>query len=98
MLKKDKKKVLNEEWSDERIKSFLQAQLPQGESEDFHALVKAYRSMRVEDFERFVCFFTEAGRNLNARGQQGETIYTQVCQHPLSKRYAEALQAAGATT
>jgi len=38
VLKKDKKKVLGEYFSDERIKSFLQFSPPDGTDPDFHVL------------------------------------------------------------
>ena len=49
-------KVTDEVWDDERVKRFLDLQ-PSGEDADFHVLVKAYRGMRPEDFERFLGFF-----------------------------------------
>lgn len=58
----DKPKVIGEEWSDERVKSFL-AITPYDSNinPDFNALIKAYQAMIAEDFDRFVGFFVEAG-------------------------------------
>ncbi|GGE63876.1 hypothetical protein GCM10011533_15410 [Streptosporangium jomthongense] len=91
----DKPKVIGEEWSDERVKSFLVAE-PRGEGSDYTALLKAYRAMRAEDFERFVGFFVEAGGNLNDTGEDGETILDLVSQHRKGKDYAIALEKVGA--
>ena len=57
MGKKDKEKVLDEVWTEERVHSFLDIQPPAGEDPDFHALLSAYRSMRLENFEQFLSFF-----------------------------------------
>ncbi|WP_404366321.1 PA4642 family protein [Marinobacter sp.] len=93
----EKPKVIGEEWSDERVKSFLfispyDARI----NPDFNALLKAYQAMRAFDFERFVGFFTEAGRDINALSESGETILDHVSEHRRSTEYARALRAAGA--
>lgn len=93
----EKPKVIGEEWSDERVKSFLfispyDARI----NPDFHVLIKAYQAMRAEDFERFIGFFTAAGRDLNATNANGQTILDHIGEHRRSVAYAEALAAAGA--
>ena len=95
----DKPKVIGEEWSDERVKSFLALEpYDSAINADFNALLKAYQAMRAEDFERFVGFFVEAGRDLNAQNQQGETILDLISQHRRSTAYADILKTAGART
>ena len=84
----DKPKVIDEEWSDERVKSHLITQ-PGGEGSDYIVLLKAYQAMRAKDFERFVGFFMEAGGNLNDTGDF-------VSQHRKGTDYARALESAGA--
>ncbi|MBQ0748304.1 MAG: PA4642 family protein [Marinobacter sp.] len=91
----DKPKVIDEEWSDERVKSHLITQ-PGGEGSDYIVLLKAYQAMRAKDFERFVGFFMEAGGNLNDTGETGETILDFVSQHRKGTDYARALESAGA--
>ncbi|MDS1308963.1 PA4642 family protein [Marinobacter xiaoshiensis] len=91
----DKPKVIGEEWSDERVKAYLPGQ-PSEEGSDYTALLKAYRAMRAEDFERFVGFFVEAGGNLNATDEAGETLLDLVSQHRKGTDYARALESAGA--
>ena len=51
--RKDKKKVVGEPMTDEQIKVFLDFPPEEGENPDFHVLLKAYRALRAEDFERF---------------------------------------------
>ncbi|SFR65730.1 hypothetical protein SAMN05216203_2256 [Marinobacter daqiaonensis] len=90
-------KVIGEEWSDERVKSFLflspyDARI----NPDHHVLIKAYQAMRAEDFARFIGFFVEAGRDLNALDEQGETILDHVSRHKRMTDYADTLRAAGA--
>ncbi len=96
-LKKDKQKVLGEVFDDARIKTFLQFQAPEGIDENFHLLEKAYRGMKAENFETFIKFFLEQGRNINAKGPNGCTILAEVLTHRQSEEYADILKAAGAT-
>ena len=70
-LKKDKQKVLGEVFNDEQVKTFLDVTAPAGVDVDFHCLEKAYRGMVAENFATFVRFFTDAGRNINAKTQKG---------------------------
>ncbi|KMQ72881.1 PA4642 family protein [Marinobacter subterrani] len=93
----DKPKVIGEEWSDERVRSFLDLQpWDASENADYHALLKAYQAMRAEDFERFIGFFVAAGRDLNATGGEGETILERISRHRRSVDYATILENAGA--
>ena len=95
--KKDKQKVLDEVWTEERVKDFLNVQPAEGVDADFHVLLKAYQSMRLENFEEFVGFFVAAGRDLNCKGPQGESVLAIVSQHNNGGDYAEILTANGAT-
>lgn len=95
----DKPKVIGEEWSDERVKSFLAIEpYDKAIDADYNALLKAYQAMRAEDFERFVRFFSESGRDLNAVDDRGETILDLIARHRRSTAYADILRAAGART
>ena len=95
----DKPKVIDEEWSDERVKSFLAIKpYDSAINPDFNALLKAYQAMRAEDFERFIGFFVESGRDLNAQNEHGETMLGIISQHRRSTAYADTLRAAGAST
>ena len=95
-LKKDKEKVLDEVWTEDRVKSFLDLLPPEGENADFHMLHKAYQSMRDNDFEKFVGFFIAAGKDLNAQNQKGRTVLSIVEEHRHGKPFAEILRTAGA--
>ena len=55
-MRKDKEKVVDEVWTEEHVKSFLNVKPHDGSDEDFHMLLKAYQSMRASDFELFVSF------------------------------------------
>ena len=95
-LKKDKQKVLGEVFDDERIKTLLDIQ-PYGDmNADFHVLEKAYRGMKAENFDTFVKFFLEAGRDINATGEEGKTLLQIVGEHRLGEDYATILKASGA--
>ncbi len=95
-MKKDKEKVLDEVWTEDRVRSFLDVRTYDGSSEDFHMLLKAYQSMRASDFELFVSFFTEQGRDLNAAGDDGRTVLAIIRTHRHGAEYADILTAAGA--
>ena len=95
-MRKDKPKVIDEVWTDERVRSFLQVKAYDGEAHDFHALLKAYQSMRSEDFAKFLGYFVGAGRDLNCRNRRGETVLSIVEEHRKGGLYADALRAAGA--
>ena len=72
-LKKDKQKVLDEVWTEQRVKDFLSVQPAENIDADFHVLLKAYQSMRLENFEEFVGFFVAEGRDLlSGRAGDGE--------------------------
>lgn len=96
-MRKDKEKVLDEVWTEDHIRSFLKFRPYDGSSEDFHVLLKAYRSMRESDFELFVQFFREDNRDINARGMDDRTVLDIVSTHHHGAEYAEILRAAGAT-
>jgi hypothetical protein len=95
-MKKDKEKVLDEVWTEERVKNFLTVTSHDEVVEDFHMLLKAYQSMRASDFAKFVDYFTAEGRDVNARNPGGETVLSIVNQHRNSGEYGEILRSAGA--
>lgn len=95
----EKPKVIGEEWSDERVKGFLFISPHDARiNPDYHVLIKAYQAMRAWDFERFIGFFTQAQRDLNARNEDGQTILDHILEHRRSVEYARILQNAGAKT
>ncbi|HTQ98406.1 MAG TPA: PA4642 family protein [Candidatus Acidoferrum sp.] len=88
--------VTDEWWSDARVQAFLGMQPVEGEDADYHVLLKAYRGMVPEAFERFIAFFLDAGRNLNAPGPGGKTIFKLISEHRHGTEYAQILKQAGA--
>ena len=96
-MRPDKAKVVDEVWDEQRIRSFLdKAPLAKGMDADFSALLYAYRSMRPNDFEIFIRWFREAGRNLEAENDRGETLLGIIAEHRLAQPFRAVLQAAGA--
>jgi len=83
-----------EDWSDERVKSYLNHVAPVGDNADFHVLMTAYKHMRACDFERFVVFFQAAGRDVNALGAEGRTLLDIVKTHPRSTDFVKILELA----
>ena len=68
-MRKDKKQVIGDEIGDEQIKLFLDFEPVDATSPSLHKLVKAYRGLRIDDFERFLTFFVEAGLDLNGKDE-----------------------------
>tara|TARA_B100000482_G_C12362368_1_gene201574 strand:+ start:163 stop:459 length:297 start_codon:yes stop_codon:yes gene_type:complete len=95
-LKKDKQKVIGEVFDDERIKTFLDFEPPEGVNRDFHLLEKAYRGMKVENFATFVKFFLEAGHDINATNPDGRTLLSIASQHRHADEYVDILRSNGA--
>ena len=95
-MRKDKEKVLDEVWTEEHVRSFLDVRPHDGSNEDFHMLLKAYQSMRASDFELFVKFFSDDKRDVNAQGKDGRTVLDIVSTHRHGAEYAEVLKSAGA--
>lgn len=95
-MRKDKEKVLDEVWDDERIAGYLALRPGDGSDPDHHVLLTAYRGMREDDFARFIPMFIGAGRNLNAVGTAGKTLLEEVSEHRYGAAYAETLRAHGA--
>ena len=95
-MRKDKEKVLDEVWTEDHVKSFLEVRPHDGSDENFHMLLKAYQSMRASDFELFVRFFLGENRDLNAAGKDGRTVMEIVSEHRYGAEYADILRSAGA--
>ena len=89
--------VTDEFWTDERVQSFLAMEPPEGVPADYHVLLKAYRGMLPDTFERFLACFAEAGRDINARLADGSTMLDHVSRHRKSAEYARLLEEAGGT-
>ena len=96
-MRADKKKVVDEVWDDERIASFLNKGNMGTEASDYSILLNAYRSMRVEDFARFLPVYRSAGHSLDAAGTDGKTLLATVREHRNSAAFASVLIAAGAS-
>ncbi|WP_165667207.1 PA4642 family protein [Metapseudomonas otitidis] len=93
-MRKDKKQVIGEEMSDDAIKLFLDFEPADGTPPSLHKLVKAYRGLRIDDFERFLGFFREAGLDFDARDAQGQDFIALIRDQRQAEPYIEAIQAA----
>lgn len=96
-MRKDKQKVLDEVWDEQRVKSFLgktvpsQAATPLPGDADFYVLRHAYQSMRPHDFARFLDHFASAGRDVYAKDGQGRTLADVIASHANAKPFIELL-------
>ena len=88
--------VRDEFWTDERVHGFLSILPPEGVPADYHILLKAYRGMLPDAFERFVPFFIEAGHDINVMLEDGSTFLDHVSRHRKSVAYVKILEDAGA--
>lgn len=95
MARKDKKQIIGEPMTDEQVRAFLHTLPETGIDPDYHTLLRAYRSLRAQDFERFLAFFLAEGRNLNAPGPDGNSILATISAHQQGADYAEVLTRAG---
>lgn len=95
-MAKEKAAVVDEVWTEARIREFLDTKPAAGVDADHHALLKAYQQMRSDDFEKFVGFFLEQGRNINAADPSGRSVLSYVSEHSRSAEYAEILRRNGA--
>ncbi|WP_061240644.1 PA4642 family protein [Ectopseudomonas composti] len=93
-MRKDKKQVIGEEISDDSVKLFLAVEPADATPPSLHKLVKAYRGLRVDDFERFVGFFKAAGYDLAATDAQGHDFIALIQDQRNAEPYIEVIKAA----
>ena len=91
-LKKDKEKIIDPVWSEDRIREFLYLMPPEGENADHHKLIKAYQSMRLEDFDTFVNFFVNEDNDIMAKNIHGESALDIIAKHHYGEPYLEILK------
>lgn len=66
-MRKDKKQVIGDEIGDDQIKLFLDFEPVDATSPSLHKLIKAYRGLRIDDFERFLGFSKKQAWTWTAR-------------------------------
>ena len=64
--------MIGDEIGDAQIKLFLDFEPVDATSPSLHKLIKAYRGLRIDDFERFLVFFVEAGYDLDGKDEHGK--------------------------
>lgn len=98
-MRKDKQKVLDEVWDEQRVKSFLGKTVPSQSGQalpgdaDFYVLRHAYQSMRPGDFDRFLGYFAAEGRDVRARDGKGRTLAEVIAAHANAQPFIELLDA-----
>lgn len=91
-MRKDKQQIIGDDISDDYIKAFLLFEPADGvTSPSLHKLVKAYRGLRVDDFQRFVGFFVEAGFDLDGKDAEGKTFVEQIADQRTASEYIEII-------
>ena len=91
-MRADKAKVVDEVWDDARIESFLGKGPMGAEEAEFSVLLHAYRSMRAEDFERFLQKFKAQGRDVSAPGRDGRALVDVIASHAKSAEFVQLLR------
>lgn len=91
-MRVDKAKVTDEVWDDDRVKSFLDKGPLGDEPADYSKLLHAYRSMRPEDFGRFLTVYRAAGGAVNAADKEGRTLAQVIENHSKAQPFLELLQ------
>ena len=92
-MRKDKKQVIGDEIGDESIKLFLQPEPADDTPPSLHKLIKAYRGLRIDDFERFLGFFVAAGYDLDARNSKGQSFVDLIADQRQDAPYIELIEA-----
>ena len=93
-MRKDKKQVIGEEISDDSIRLFLAVEPADATPPSLHKLVKAYRGLRIDDFERFVGFFVAEGYDLSAADAQGNDFIALIQDQRNAEPYIDVIKAA----
>lgn len=91
-MKRDKKRVESEQWSDEQLQTYLNFNTFDGTDRDFHCLYRAYTRMNEDAFENFVQLFKAEGRNIEATNKEGKTLIQIVSGHSQGQDYISILQ------
>ena len=91
-MRKDKKQVIGDEIGDEQIKLFLDFEPVDATSPSLHKLIKAYRGLRIGDFERFLGFFVEAGFDVDGKDEQGKTFVELIADQRNAPEYIELIE------
>jgi hypothetical protein len=95
-MRKDKKQVIGDEMSEASIRAFLDLEPADATPASLHKLIKAYRGLRVDDFERFVGFFVAAGLDLQACDARGNDFIALIADQRQAEPYIEVVRAARA--
>lgn len=90
-MRVDKAKVIDEVWDDARIESFLDKQPLGHEPADFSKLLNAYRSMRAEDFGKFLQRYEAQGGDLQAVNNAGQSLSDIIKNHRNSAAFLTLL-------
>ena len=93
-MRKDKKQLIGDEIGDEQIKLFLDFEPVDATSPSLHKLIKAYRGLRIDDFERFLGFFVAAGYDVDGKDEQGQTFVDHIKDQRNAAEYIELIEKA----
>lgn len=93
-MRKDKKQLIGDEIGDAQIKLFLDFEPVDATAPSLHKLIKAYRGLRVNDFERFLVFFREAGYDFDGKDEHGNDFIALIKDQRNAEEYIELIEKA----
>lgn len=93
-MRKDKKQIIGEDMTDEAIKFFLNAEPMDDTPAPLHKLLRAYHSLRIDDFARFIVFFKEQGLDLNSQNSTGENFAKIIANQRMAEPYIKVFEEA----
>ncbi len=95
-MRKDKKQIIGEDMTDEAIKVFLNAEPADQTPAPLHKLLRAYHSLRLHDFQRFLTFFKAEGLPLTIKNSAGQGFAELIADQRMAKPYITAFEQAKA--
>ena len=93
-MRKDKKQVIGDEIGDDQIKLFLDFEPVDATSPSLHKLIKAYRGLRIDDFERFLGVFKAEGLDFDGKDEHGNDFVALIKDQRNAQDYIELIEKA----
>ncbi|MES2664031.1 MAG: PA4642 family protein [Pseudomonadota bacterium] len=87
----DKQKVVGEEFSDDQLLELMNHPLPEFGQPDFGVVIRAYRGLPIEAFERFLTLYKEQGKSLEVKDKNGRSLLEYLKRFTAQLEYADAV-------
>lgn len=90
--KKDKKKVIGENFTDEHLRVFLDLEPPEGVDRAYHRLERAYRSLPATAFRTFMQICQQEDLPLNPTDPNGRSFLQLLSSNASQLEYVKILK------